>query len=135
MAICAFTCKLFFYNVLGGDTSMVCSGHPQNIISLQSSIATKNILHCIIKRVAHVKNTCYIRWRNNNGIAFVCAIFARRKQLLFFPEIIPPFFHVMWFIAFIKQIVTHIIILLKPRDSFQPINIEKGIIQISKVYE
>jgi hypothetical protein len=49
----------------------------------------------------HVENTGYIGWGNNDRVAFPVALFGCGKELFFLPEIIPPSFNFVGFIAFI----------------------------------
>ena len=112
MAIHTIIGELFFHNILGSNSCMVSTGHPQDIIATQSPVAAENILQCIIKCVTHVKDAGDIWRRDYNGIALLIAfLLPGRKQQFLFPEIVPAFFHVMWFITFVKKIGTHIILL------------------------
>ena len=69
MTVGAFAGKLFFDDILSGDAGMISPRHPQNVIPAQSTVAAHDILHGIIQGVTHMKNTRYIRRRNDNRIS------------------------------------------------------------------
>ena len=102
MAVQSLAGQIFFYNVLGSDTGVIGTRHPQDVVAAQSPVAAQNILQSIIQSVTHMEHTGNIRRRYHNGIACFFTFLLGRKQPLTFPEIIPAFFNVVGLITFVK---------------------------------
>ncbi len=65
----AFLLQCPFNNILGCNSSMVCSGNPQGIVTLHPVIAHYYVLQGIVKAVSHVKDSGDV-WRWNYDSIF-----------------------------------------------------------------
>ena len=107
MAIGTLFGQFFFDNVLGRDSGVVRSRHPKNIVSLEPPVAAEDILHAVIQGMAHMEDPGYIRWWNNDGVAFARALILGCKKLFIFPELVPAFFDLVGFVTLVKLFETH----------------------------
>ena len=87
---------------------MICSRHPQNIVSKKAPVPAHDILNHIIQGMTHVQYASDIWRRYNNGKSFfITFIFCLEKSVIK-PVFIPFFFNTLWLIPFVQRIRTHI---------------------------
>ncbi len=99
--------KLALHYILGCNTSVVGSWHPQYVISLHPLITTEDILEGVVEGVPHVQITGYIGRRDHNRIGGFCALFVGQKQFLLLPKLVPLRLHLCGFIGFGQHYILH----------------------------
>ena len=94
----AFFGNLFFHLDLRGDTGMVLSRKPEDIIPLHPFIADQDILQCIVQRMPHMKLPRYIGRRQHNAVRLFPLLRFIMKYTVFLPKVIPFLFNRTGFI-------------------------------------
>ena len=77
------------------NAGMIGTRLPEGIIALHSLPADQNILHGIVKCMAHVKFTGNVRRRDHDGEGFLCFIHFCMEILLFFPLAVKAIFNAL----------------------------------------
>ncbi len=88
------------------NTRMIRSRLPKRIISLHSLKPNQNILHCVVKRMSHMKLPRNIGGRNNNCKRFFAFVNLCMKILLVKPFLINSILKTMRVIS-LSQFFTH----------------------------
>ena len=88
----ALLCQSVYDLSLCCDRCVVCSRNPAGILAVETCLADKDILDSIVKHVSHVKHTCNIWWRDNDGVRFATIGLAAEK-LVVKPVLIPFFLY------------------------------------------
>ena len=84
------------------DRRMVCTWLPECIVSLHTLVSDKDILHCIIKGMAHMKLACDIRRWNHDCKRCLWVIYLGMKVLLVKPVLVDSVLHRFWIVGLCK---------------------------------
>ncbi len=95
MARGAFFSQFLLDHVLGGNTSMVRTGHPGRFIPLHPLKTDDNILRGIIHDMAHMENPGNVRRRNYQGERLFLGVNLAGKVAFIQPELINTFLYPM----------------------------------------
>ena len=63
-----FLAELAFDDGLGGDTGMVGSREPEDLVSCLAGATGEDVLQGVVEDMAEGQNAGDIRWRNNNRV-------------------------------------------------------------------
>ena len=64
----AFLSQFVHHLCLSGNRCVVGTRHPEGVLALHTCTAHKDILDSIVKHMAHMQHTGYIRRRDNNSV-------------------------------------------------------------------
>ena len=88
----AFFAQLVFDHLLGGNTRVVGPRYPEGRPPLHAPVPHQRVLKRIIETVAHMENTRDVGRGNGDNERFPLA--ARRKEVVFHPEIVEAIFKI-----------------------------------------
>ena len=74
---------------------MVCTRHPECILTLHAGTAHQDILNGVVEHVSHVEHTCHIGGRNDDCVGFTSVGFAG-EEFVVKPVLIPFRFDLFW---------------------------------------
>jgi hypothetical protein len=95
-----------FDDCLRGDPCVVCSGHPQGVVSLHAVPAGEQVLHDIIHGMAHMKGTGDIGQGHHDDVAVVPLVRDGPESVLLGPASSDRRFDFAWFVL-CRQFLDH----------------------------
>ncbi len=81
---------------------MIGAGLPKSVVALHSLKTNQDVLHGIVKCMAHVELSRNIRRRNYDCKGFLTFINLRMKIFLIKPVLVDPVFHLLGIVGFFK---------------------------------
>jgi hypothetical protein len=79
---------------------MVGSGYPESLIALHPLISGKSVLESMVQCMTHMKLSCDVRRRHNDGERLLVRIDLRSEAALLFPGLIDTILEILGIISF-----------------------------------